>query len=549
VRLSPQREDYLSPLSLAANPDFPLAVPPVLRLSEGAIRAIAAVIGITAGIACSLVIYFLANPGGMTGRLFNLREPFAAIPVLILIVFFWGLAICIVRYLRISAAGRVCGNSLLLDSMQVGNLDGLDNLSRDLASARVQCSPLLRRLQAVTTHWLITPNLQDADVLLQQHLYFDEEDVRSGYSLVRTFIWALPVIGLLGTVAGVAVAIGGFAEFLGGEIEDVAVIKRSLVNVTAGLSYAFLTTLYGLASALILMLLATSLQTREEKLYSSVQQRVTNLFLPFLQKISPEQKGGDVGSMSGLQEQLMKISTTVLDYVRQQGSLTLQSFNDERNILRENVVQWGQLIREQSSAGAHDIGQALDRIGMKMSNAHFDFLQRFEAAKAEMDQQAASVLQSTCALGESVSLRQQHMLEGLSQQNAIVQRNADLLAELSKLSREATDQNSRMNNTLATLVGLNLEERARDIVQIMESHKKEIEASVSALAHNSSMTGEVLAAQSSLHDSVTKLHETGLVETLREFRNSLTDLKPILENLREPFILQAIPVSKDRMSS
>src|SRR5688572_6440652 len=170
-------------LSLAANPDFPLAVPAVLRLSEGAIRAIAALIGIAAGIACSLVIYFLANPGGMTGRLFNLREPFAAIPVLILIVFFWGLAICIVRYLRISAAGRVCGNSLLLDSMQVGNLDGLDNLSKDLASAGVQCSPLLRRLQAVTTHWLITPNLQDADVLLQQHLYFDEEDVRSGYSL------------------------------------------------------------------------------------------------------------------------------------------------------------------------------------------------------------------------------------------------------------------------------------------------------------------------------------------------------------------------------
>jgi len=297
------------------------------------------------------------------------------------------------------------------------------------------------------------------------------------------------------------------------------------------------------------MLMATALQTREEKLYSSVQQRVTNLFLPFLQRISPERKGEDVGSLSGLQEQLIKISSVVLDYVRQQGSLTLQTFNDERNLLRENVVQWGQLLREQSTAGAHEIGQALDRVGMKISNSQFDFLQRFGTIKSEMDQQAASVLQSTSVLAESVSVRQQHTLEGLAEQNAIIQRNADVLLELSKLSREAIDQNLRMNKTLATLTGLNLEDRAREIVQIMESHKKEIEASVSVLTHNSAITGEVLAAQTSLHDSIAKLHETGLVETLREFRNSLTDLKPVLENLREPFILQAIPVNKDRMSS
>ena len=70
-----------------------------------------------------------------------------------------------------------------------------------------------------------------------------------------------------------------------------------------------------------------------------------------------------------------------------------------------------------------------------------------------------------------------------------------------------------------------------------------------ALAHNSSMTGEVLAAQTSLNNSIAQLHEIGLVETLREFRNSLTGLKPVLENLREPFILQAIPVNKDRLTS
>ena len=533
-------------LTLAANRDFPVTVPAVLMLSEAKIRVIAVIFGIVVGVSLSLLLFALADPAGMTGKLFNLRDFFAAVPISILVMFFWGLAICMLRYLRNRAALRISSPGLLVDSMEVGRLDGLDFLVADLQSPTVRYSPLLRRLQAITTQWAITPRLQEADVLLQQQLYLDEEDVRAGYSLVRTFIWALPVLGLLGTVAGVAVAVGGFAQFLGGDIEDVAVIKRSLVNVTAGLSYAFLTTLYGLAAALVLMLIATSLQTREEKLYTSVQQRITDLFLPFLQRVSPERKGGDITSMPGLQEQLIEISGAVLDYVRAQSTQTLQSFKDERNMLQQQLMQWGKMLQKEAADGADNIGQALDRVGMKMSNAHFDFLQKFESIKAEMDQQAAAVLASTATLADSVSVRQQDIVAGISEQNTIVQRNAEVLLELSRVSQEAVELNSRMNNSLGTLIELKLEERAWDIVQIMESHKKEIESSVSALSHNSAMTTEVLAAQTSLHDSITKLHEIGLVETLREFRNSLTELKPVLENLREPFILQAIPVNKGR---
>jgi biopolymer transport protein ExbB/TolQ len=535
--------------ALTANRHFPLNVPVVLRLSEGSTRAIAGVFGIIAGISTSFLIFMLAEPEGMTGRLFNLMQPFAAVPVLILIMFCWGLAICLLRYLRISSWTSVSTQSLLHDAMDVGKLDGLEQLADALDSPVVQCSPLLKRIQAVTTQWSISPNLQDADILLQQHLYSDEEDTRAGYVLLRTFIWALPVLGLLGTVAGVAVAVGGFAQFLGGDIEDVAVIKRSLVAVTAGLSYAFLTTLYGLAAALILMLLTTALQTREEKLFTSVQQRITNLFLPFLQRLAPERKGADVASIAGLEEKLMKISASVLDYVREQGKLTLQSFSDQRNHLQENVTQWGRLLREEATAGAENISQALDRVGIRMSNAQFEFVQKFESLKSEMDGKAAAVLQSTAILSESLVDRQQSILAGISEQNATVQKNSDVFSDLAKLSHQALQLNAEMNNALKTLGELKLEDRARDIIRVMEIHKQEIEASVLAVSQNSGTTTEVLAAQSRLHDSISKLHEMRLDETLREFRDSLTDLKPVLENLREPFILQAVPVAKERMNS
>jgi biopolymer transport protein ExbB/TolQ len=521
---------------------FPVVVPIVLRLSEAAVRVVSAMIGVLAGVICSVTIYMVADPSNMTGKLFNLREPSGAVPLFTLILFCWGLVICVMRYLRTGAAKRLSADTFLIHSIEIAKVDGLERLGKELDKSTADYSPLLRRLRTLTRHWSITPGLQDADILLQQQLYADEERVRAGYSLVRTFIWALPVIGLLGTVAGVAVAVGGFAEFLRGDIEDVAVIKLSLVNVTAGLSYAFLTTLYGLAGALILMLVTTALQNREEKLYSTIQEKIANVFLPFLQTITPVTKGTEITTTPGLQEQLMTISASVLDYVRQQGTLTLQSFRDERHALHEDVVHWSKLLREEATNGAQNIGQALDRVGMRMSNAQFEFLQKFESIKAGMDQQAMLILESVSGAAQSAIVNQQQILSAISEQQGFVQDNVQLLGELSSVSRESLRLISEINNTLGTFRNLDLDKRATEIVEAIESQRKQLEASLSALHQTSALTNTLLTAQDSLHDSVKKLHETGFEETLREFRNSLTALKPVLENLREPFILQAVPI-------
>ena len=523
------------------SPHFPSKIPVMLRLSEAIIRMIAAVVGVVAGLSCSIAIYLLVDPSGMTGRLFNLKEPAGAVPAFTLILFFWGLVICVMRYLRTGAAKRVSDTSLLVYSIDLANHGGLDRLATDLDIPTAEYSPLLRRLRALTKHWSITPSLQDADILLQQQLYSDEESVRAGYSLVRTFIWALPVIGLLGTVAGVAVAVGGFAEFLGGDIEDVAVIKRSLVNVTAGLSYAFLTTLYGLAGALVLMLIATVLQNREEKLYTNIQERITSVFLPFLQTAAPENKGTDA-TTEGLHEQLISISASVLDYVRRQSVLTLQSFQEERQALRDDVIQWGKLLREEANNGAQNIGQALDRVGIKMSNAQFEFLQKFESIKTGMDQQATSVLESITRTAQEALVRQEQTFNAISEQQRLVQDNVQLLTELSKVSHESLRLISDIRNTLCALQDLELEKRANEIVRTIELQSKQLEAAISTSVENSTSTNHVLAAQVELNDSVRKLHDTGFEQTLREFRDSLTALKPVLENLREPFILQAVPI-------
>jgi biopolymer transport protein ExbB/TolQ len=92
----------------------------------------------------------------------------------------------------------------------------------------------------------------------------DEAQIASSYSLVNGFLWAIPVLGFIGTVLGLSQAIGAFTGTLeaGGDLDA---IRQSLRMVTGGLSTAFETTLVALVCALILQLLVSVLQMRESE--------------------------------------------------------------------------------------------------------------------------------------------------------------------------------------------------------------------------------------------------------------------------------------------
>ena len=93
----------------------------------------------------------------------------------------------------------------------------------------------------------------------------DADVVESSYTLVRGLIWAIPVLGFIGTVQGLSGALGSFGDVLV-ETNDFATIKPALRGVTGGLSTAFDTTFVGLVSALGVQLLYTVTRKREEDL-------------------------------------------------------------------------------------------------------------------------------------------------------------------------------------------------------------------------------------------------------------------------------------------
>lgn len=91
------------------------------------------------------------------------------------------------------------------------------------------------------------------------------------YSLLRLFVWAMPILGFIGTVIGIGVAVGEFSGFLSGDIEDLERVKHELSKVSTGLSFAFDTTLLGLVCSLFGMMLVSAAQSREENLHSDAE--------------------------------------------------------------------------------------------------------------------------------------------------------------------------------------------------------------------------------------------------------------------------------------
>ena len=85
--------------------------------------------------------------------------------------------------------------------------------------------------------------------------------------LVRTFINALPLLGLLGTIIGLSISISNLRFGSGTEVVD---IQRMLSIVARGAGIAFYTTLVGLVTALWLSLNDRLLRKRTANLYNAV---------------------------------------------------------------------------------------------------------------------------------------------------------------------------------------------------------------------------------------------------------------------------------------
>jgi hypothetical protein len=101
--------------------------------------------------------------------------------------------------------------------------------------------------------------------------------------LIKVFIWAIPILGFIGTVLGISNAVASFGGEMGAAA-DIEIIKEQLGQVTGGLSEAFDTTLVSLIFSICVMFPMSVMQKNEEDLLNKVDEYCNEYFLKRLRE-------------------------------------------------------------------------------------------------------------------------------------------------------------------------------------------------------------------------------------------------------------------------
>lgn len=146
---------------------------------------------------------------------------------------------------------------------------------------------LIRRVMRGLEHYSVRGSSGEVGTMLSSQSELDNAAVASSYSLLNVFIWAIPILGFIGTVQGLGDAVGGLSSSLEGA-SDVESIKKSLGGITGGLGVAFDTTLVALIMSLCLKFPASWLQKKEEDLLNWVEEYCNENLLKRLQDVGNE---------------------------------------------------------------------------------------------------------------------------------------------------------------------------------------------------------------------------------------------------------------------
>jgi biopolymer transport protein ExbB/TolQ len=206
------------------------------------------------------------------------------IPHVIMALSCWCLSILVVKAVALKVQRKAFKLDLLPKStprisaenvtLVIDYIEGVRKRNVDLKASR---SFLVERVLRILEHFAARGDVSEIAAVNTADADADAAAVASSFSLVKVLVWAIPILGFIGTVVGISVAVGGFSQSLEGA-EQLDTIKSSLGEVTSGLAVAFDTTLVALVASIFVMLPTSWVQKAEEQLVNDVDDFcVTNI--------------------------------------------------------------------------------------------------------------------------------------------------------------------------------------------------------------------------------------------------------------------------------
>ena len=190
------------------------------------------------------------------------------------------LVITILKYIKLRQEAHVLNKIWIADHLPLENpnaqetISFRDRLAKDGSLIASRCSRIL-------SAYLQTGDRASATEFALDDSSFYLSASESSYSFPRILVWAIPLLGFIGTVIGISRAVSGFSGFLE-QAGDVEQIKEGIGTVTGGLAVAFDTTLLALFLSVVVMIPLVLVERYESRLLLAVDVFINDKLLPRL---------------------------------------------------------------------------------------------------------------------------------------------------------------------------------------------------------------------------------------------------------------------------
>lgn len=241
----------------------------------------------------------------------------------------------------------------------------------------------------------------------------------SGHALVKVIIWAIPILGFLGTVVGLTDAIANLSP---------DALEKSLPAVTSGLGVSFDTTALSLALSMVLMFGQFWVDRSENHLLDSVDRRVHEELASRFKAVPAAGSGGAASAemMIGVKRLTEEVLRACVVLVEQQAELW-------RDTLGEAEGRWRTLASEQEKVLGASLADALRTHAQAVVDAQEQGAERNRQAWEKIDQ-------SLTAVAASLQLQQ-----------AETSKQCELLKQVVEASCEVTRLEDVLNRNLTSL--------------------------------------------------------------------------------------------------
>ncbi len=235
------------------------------------------------------------------------------VPYVIILLTIWSGVILAIKYVKLNKQLKIVPMELL------PRLPG-DNIAADNAHLYVRyiqsvypqyaSNFLTNRIIRALQHFRCRGRSDEVAERLKTQAEADLNAVESSYSMVKVFIWAVPILGFIGTVLGIGQAVDGFAQSIQ-TAQNFELLKESLGSVTTGLAVAFDTTLLALVMSLVIMFPTNTMQKAEEDFLITVDDYCNDHLLTRISDLNG-QDDGSIGTTAALTEAITNLNAQLI---------------------------------------------------------------------------------------------------------------------------------------------------------------------------------------------------------------------------------------------